>query len=312
MTNIYPGVSIVIPTYNRATLLRQALQSVLNQTFSDWEAIIIDTFSQDNTIEVVESFRDPRIRLVNFWKKGVIAASRNVGIKTARGEYIAFLDSDDTWYPDKLEKVMEFFKQHPEVDLVCHDVYAVIDGRITRKIRAGHGIPRKASNNKLQGYLLFRGNHVATSTVVVRKSKIEAVGGFRENREFISVEDYDLWIRLSAVSKFNFLNMVLGEYCDGDSGVSKNVDLHHGNLEILLKSYFSEALETRPSLFLKWKIRRRLASIYRGAAKITTSPEKRKEFIIKMLQTYPIGFKNLVTTAWWLAGPLTRGKLFNK
>ncbi|MFZ5447616.1 MAG: glycosyltransferase family 2 protein [Thermodesulfobacteriota bacterium] len=303
-----PTVSIVIPTYNHAKVLQHALQSVLDQTYTDWEAIVINNFSADNTIEVVESFRDPRIRLINFSNQGVIAASRNVGIKAAQGDYVAFLDSDDTWYPNKLEKAMEIFRQRPDVDLVCHDVFALTQGRITRTIRAGHEFPRMGTNTKLQDYLLFQGNHVATSTVVVRKAKLEEVGGFRENREIISVEDYDLWIRLSAVSKFYFLNLVLGEYCDDITGLSKNVDLHHGNLEILLKSYFSEALKIRPSLFLKWKIRRRLASVYRGAAKITPSQEQRKECIIKMLQTYPIGLKNLVTTAWWLGKLLSPGR----
>ena len=102
-----PLVSVVIPTFNHAPLLKIALQSVIAQTFTNWEAIVVNNFSTDATVEVVESFNDSRIKLINFSNNGVIAASRNVGIKMATASYIAFLDSDDIWYPEKLQKCSE-------------------------------------------------------------------------------------------------------------------------------------------------------------------------------------------------------------
>ena len=96
--NKIPAVSIVIPTYNHGYFLKKCLQSVIDQTLTDWEAIVINNFSEDNTIDVVNSFHDPRIHLVNFKNNGIIAASRNEGIKISNADLIAFLDSDDSWY----------------------------------------------------------------------------------------------------------------------------------------------------------------------------------------------------------------------
>ncbi|NDF83787.1 MAG: glycosyltransferase family 2 protein, partial [Actinobacteria bacterium] len=101
-----PRVSVVIPTFNHAKLLKRALDSVVAQTFDNWEAIVVNNFSADETIDVVRSFNDDRITLINFSNNGIIAASRNQGIKAARGQYLAFLDSDDKWYPEKLEKCL--------------------------------------------------------------------------------------------------------------------------------------------------------------------------------------------------------------
>jgi len=95
--NKTPVVSIVIPTYNHEHFLKKCLQSVVDQTFTNWEAIVVNNFSEDNTIAVVNSFHDPRIHLVNFKNNGIIAASRNKGIKLSRADLIAFLDSDDIW-----------------------------------------------------------------------------------------------------------------------------------------------------------------------------------------------------------------------
>jgi len=94
-----PAVSVIIPTYNHARFLRAAIQSVVDQTFPDWEIVIVNNYSEDDTVQIVASFNDPRIRLVNFCNHGVIAASRNHGMSLATGKAIAFLDSDDIWYP---------------------------------------------------------------------------------------------------------------------------------------------------------------------------------------------------------------------
>src|SRR3989338_2810117 len=99
-----PIVSIVIPTYNRACDLERALKSVLAQTYSNWEALVVDNHSSDNTDDVVKSLNDSRLKLFKIHNDGVIAASRNAGVKHATGEYIAFLDSDDWWMPQKLEE----------------------------------------------------------------------------------------------------------------------------------------------------------------------------------------------------------------
>ena len=112
------GVSIVIPTYNHEAFLGAALSSVVNQTYTNWEAIVVNNFSTDGTEALVHSFNDPRIKLVNFHNNGIIGAARNQGINLAINPFVAFLDSDDTWLPTKLEKCVAALTNG--ADLVCH------------------------------------------------------------------------------------------------------------------------------------------------------------------------------------------------
>ena len=119
-----PYVSVVIPTFNHAKFLKKALDSVVAQTFQNWEAVVVNNFSTDNTIEVVNSFADPRIKLFNFSNNGVIAASRNHGLKEAAGDFIAFLDSDDVWYPNKLQKCVEQASAGYQSDSTHSDVWS--------------------------------------------------------------------------------------------------------------------------------------------------------------------------------------------
>ena len=102
-----PVITVVIPTYNHAHFLRQALKSLQEQTIQEWEAVVVNNFSEDNTVEVVASFHDQRIRLTNFRNHGIIGASRNEGARQARADIIAFLDSDDTWFSRKLERELD-------------------------------------------------------------------------------------------------------------------------------------------------------------------------------------------------------------
>ena len=120
MTMAAPRVSVVIPTYNHAAFIGTALSSVLAQSNADWEALVVNNFSTDDTVAIVAGFADPRIRRIDFANRGIIGASRNVGIREARGEFVAFLDSDDQWLPDKLARTLECMDRG--VDLVCHAV----------------------------------------------------------------------------------------------------------------------------------------------------------------------------------------------
>src|SRR3972149_5012484 len=187
-----PLISVVMPTYNHARYISEAITSVVKQTYSNLELIIIDNYSEDNTEAIVKSFADMdnRIRYQKFRNNGVIAASRNEGIKSASGEYIAFIDSDDFWLPDKLEKVMRVFDKERDVDLVCHDEYYV-SGDDNRVIMIGKYGPHKKYRD-----MLFKGNSISTSAVVVRRGKVLKAGLFSEQREFITAEDYELWLRL--------------------------------------------------------------------------------------------------------------------
>ena len=230
--NNSPLVSIVIPTYNHAPMLQRALATVVEQTYQNWNAIVVNNFSTDNTLEVVAAFNDPRIQCVNFRNNGVIGASRNEGIALATGKYVAFLDSDDTWFPTKLEKCVEILESGS--DLVCHAEYWIDESRKSRLVAYG---PSEAATHH---NLIYKGNRISTSATVVRTALLKEVHGFDVSPELISTEDYDLWIRLAAKSdKFAFISEPLGEYHRHDNNVSANIEKHLAAELALLAKHFS-------------------------------------------------------------------------
>lgn len=198
-------LSIVIPTYNHAHFLRTALDSIRAQTFGDWEAIVVNNFSEDDTIAVVESHDDSRIQLVNFANHGIIAAARNHGLSLTQAPFVAFLDSDDFWYPEKLQCCMDKLAQG--YDLVCHSEVWV--GPDDRRRTVHYGPEARATYESL----LLDGNCISTSAVVVRREWLEHAGGFSVQPEFVTAEDYELWLKLARDgARFGFVDEVLGEY----------------------------------------------------------------------------------------------------
>ncbi len=232
--DMQPLVSVVIPTYNHAHFLGRALQSVLHQTYTKWEAIVIDNHSQDNTDEVVKSFRDPRITLLRIRNNGVIAASRNMGIKAARGDWIAFLDSDDCWYPEKLEIALNGIKANPSID-VCSTDEMLVDQATGRRALLKYGPYRSDFYRRL----LVTGNCLSPSATLVRRAFINDHHIlFRENIEFVTAEDYDLWMLLAqAGAKFHFIHSVQGEYLVHAANSSGQVDRHQTNIVNVMKDH---------------------------------------------------------------------------
>lgn len=231
--NLMPEISVVIPTYNHARFLRKALSSVCGQTFTDWEAIVINNYSEDDTEAVVAAFADSRIRLENFRNNGVIAASRNLGIKLARGKYIAFLDSDDMWHPEKLARAKAVLDQGG--DLVCHGETWMKSGVEFRKLC--YGPVEKSDYHSL----LFERNCISTSAVTVRKGCLEKVGGFSEDSAFAMAEDYELWMKLArAGCRFTFIDKMLGVFNLHDANSSRAVFRQMRAELAVLKKHFSE------------------------------------------------------------------------
>lgn len=258
MTIGCPLVSVVIPTYNQAHFLKEALVSVQNQTNNNWEVIVINNYSDDNTEEIVENFCDSRIRLVNFKNNGVIAASRNLGIKLARGEFVAFLDSDDSWDPEKLERCIE--KLLSGYDLVCHGVVFQWDNGKKKNV--------VCHSDKLASYdaLLYRGNRFLTSATVVRKDILMQVDCFNEDPQYVTVEDYDLWLRVTKVAKqkVGYIQQLLGVYRIHQNNAS-NSGMRHFEAECaLLDAHFK--LESRRNLSIAIKQRKRYALLYYSTA----------------------------------------------
>ena len=166
MTEKTPKVSVIIPTYNRAHLVGRAIRSVLNQTYQDFEIIVVDDGSTDNTEEVVKSFNDPRIRYIRHEENKGAAAARNTGIKAAKGKFIAFQDSDDEWLPKKLEKQMEAFDNaSPKVGVVYTGFWS-IEGNVKR-YSLNKEIVHKEGDIHSQ---ILQGNFIGTPAAVVKKA----------------------------------------------------------------------------------------------------------------------------------------------
>jgi len=230
--NSSPLFSVIIPNYNHAKYLPRAIDSVINQTLSNWEILIIDNHSSDETEKVVNPYLSEKIHIFKIHNSGIIAASRNLGINHSKGEWIAFLDSDDWWSETKLEENLLMIKQF-EADLIYHDLYIVKDKKnITHNDRTrGEDI-----SNKPWEYLLNYGNSIPNSSVVVRKSCIESIGGISEERTCISWEDYDTWLRLAQNGfLFRKINGVLGYYWEGGGNISNPLQHIENSKNFLVK-----------------------------------------------------------------------------
>lgn len=269
-----PLVSIIIPTYNHAHFLRDALESVRAQTYMNWECIVINNYSEDDTVAVVESFQDKRIRLENFHNNGVIAASRNRGIVLSQGEYLAFLDSDDTWYPTKLENCLDVFSQ--DVGLVAHGLQWT--GKQHRDVFSG---PKKRASFDA---MLTYGSCILTSATVVKRSCLNAVGGFSEALSIVTSEDYHLWLKLARVNtNMVFLNEILGKYRVHSSNQSHSV-LRHMNAVLCVVDEFFLEMDCNCAITQK-KIKQCYCYVYYGAGRGMQRNGQFSESISLLLQS---------------------------
>lgn len=226
-------VSVVIPTHNHAHFLPQTLESVKKQTYAQFEVIVVDNGSTDNTRDVISRLQWDKLRYCYRENSGSAAAPRNTGIAMARGEFVAFLDSDDVWYKDKLSKVMEVAQRNPGIDVICNDEYIRENGSLGAYLSYGPAEPEMFET------LLFKGNRLSGSATTVRTTSLRAAGGFDERKKFVHVEDYELWLRLAkAGANFYFLKESLGEYVIHDTNLSHDITLHMKNLRNVLLEHF--------------------------------------------------------------------------
>ena len=201
-----PKVSIIIPSYNSAQYIVETLQSVFAQTYKNYEIIVVDDGSIDNTKEVLRPYMG---KITYIYKEnGGPASARNVGIKHAQGEYIAFLDSDDTWLPEKLEKQVDYLKKHPEIGLVFTDCVRFDEKGLEEQRSKKY--PLFKENYTMTD--LFWGNFIPTLTVMTKREYLKEVGYFDENPKIQGSEDYDLWIRIAQEFKICYISQALAKY----------------------------------------------------------------------------------------------------
>ena len=221
-------ISIILPTYNREKYLEKAIKSVLCQTYKNYDLIIIDDGSTDNTDKVIKRYiNNPKIIFIKQSNKGA-AAARNAGIKICSGDYIAFIDSDDIWKKRKLEYQLKIFDMLPDIGLVCSDFSSFVNNRFEKSHLKSYfsmfddynldfndifsfkkNIIFEKERKKINIFygdiyekLLF-GNFIPTSTCLIKKEILNKVGLF--NEKYKTLEDYDLWLKVTKNSKIAFV-----------------------------------------------------------------------------------------------------------
>jgi glycosyltransferase involved in cell wall biosynthesis len=235
-----PFFSIIIPTYNHAHLIKRCLDSVLNQSFTDLEIVIVNNYSEDDTIAVVSSYTDDRIRLFNFKNNGVIGASRNYGVKESKGRWICFLDSDDWYTPGRLELLSSL--DMDQYDLIYHPLLIYTNGRsdsVTPVRQLDMEDPYKD--------LLYNLNTIATSSTCIAREFYLSSTGFSENKALIGVEDFDLWVRLAKLGmKAKLLNEGLGYYYVGEGNVTYKDERQINRLNAVYLPYIDNPEKLSP------------------------------------------------------------------
>lgn len=274
-----PKVSVIIPTYNSAHFIIEAVDSVLAQTFTDFEILVIDDGSKDNTKEVLaEKYGDS---IQYFYKEnGGVSKARNFGIEKAKGKYVAFLDSDDAWIPEKLEKQIVALEQNPDKK-ACYASFYLCDEKL-------NPLEINQSERKSDALtdLLLIGNVVATpSTVIAEKEIFQQVGGF--DHELSQCADWEMWIRIATKTEFIYVDEPLLKYRQHGSNMSKNAALLETDTILLMEKSFA-----LPNLSkeLKSKKNQALAKVYMVSAGTYFRAHSYKNFLRCAIKSVALDF----------------------
>ena len=234
MPNKKQIVSIILPTYNRAHLIEESIKSVLRQSFQDFELLIIDDGSTDNTEEVVRNIDDPRIKYIKCSENRGASTARNIGINYSKGEYIAFQDSDDEWYSNKLQMHIDAFKNSSlDIGVVYTGFYRIKDGK---KVYIPESWVTKMEGDIHQE--LLKENFISTQSALVRIECFKVVGLFDE--DLPRFQDWDLFIRLSKDFQFKYIDKASFNQYFTSVSISSDQQALCKALEIIFNKYKNE------------------------------------------------------------------------
>ncbi len=246
-----PLVSVIIPTYNRAEMVQRAIKSILDQTYNNFEILVVDDASTDNTAEAVKNMDNEKIVYINLQKNVGQCRARNIGIKKAKGEYIGFLDSDDEWMPTKLEKQIKVFNESNDPDLgAVYSGHFEID-EIKNKTDSKNKNFRKGKLYKdfLSGFC------PSTPTMfLVKKEALDQVKGFDENLP--TFVDYDLWLRIAKLNySFDYVpEPLIKKYEHQGHQMAKDIDKRLAGLDVLYEKWGDQMLKyAGPQAFNNFK-----------------------------------------------------------
>lgn len=252
-----PKVSIIITTYNRQELLKETIDSILAQTFSDFELIIIDNYSKFDFLEFINLFKDSRIKAFQNKNNGLIAINRNFGISLASGTYISFCDDDDLWESNKLEQQVQLMDQNPKVDMCC-TASSFINRKVTKSalrqmisslnafVLSINLIPAK--------YILMVMSFITHSSVIYRKQTSLEVGPISDDPDINTIIDFDYYFRISLTQRIYFLNKKMVQYRLHDNQVSyKDVSKTKRKANDVVMSYW-DRLDLIQKIIFKCKL----------------------------------------------------------
>ncbi len=293
-------ISVVIPLYNKEQSIASTLQTVLKQTYQDFEIVIVNDGSTDHSVEEVAKVTDPRIRLIHQSNTGVSAA-RNQGIEEARGEFIAFLDADDEWNPDYLKTQYKLTQKYPECSVfACNYEFKDAQGKVTPTII--RKLPFKGEDGILSNYFEVAScSHppLWTSAVMVKKSAMQLVSGFPVGIK--SGEDLLTWARLAVNGKIAYAKQAYAVFNVEGYSISEKPkripaeqDIVGQELKTLLKAHPSKGLrlynalwhKMRSSIYLRLKMRKK--SIREAFISIKYNPLNYKLYIYIVLNLLPV------------------------
>jgi glycosyltransferase involved in cell wall biosynthesis len=285
-------VSVIIPVYKGAAFIALSIESVLAQSHLDLDLIIVNDGSPDNSVAVIQPyFADPRVKYIEQQNAGV-AAARNTGIRAATGDYIALLDQDDLWLPDKLACQVEYLDKHPEIALVHSNIHFIGE--------AGERIPDPewAWVAPTYGQVLpelVQWNRICTCTVLLRKSVLEQVGLFRQ--ELAPADDWDLWLRVAARHPIGFVDAVTACYRVHQGNESRNL-LKMQEAEIRVVETF---IREHPGAVGDAITRAKLFSLYSEAALLLERAGRHAEarsYWLHAMRKNPVASKPYISLIW--------------
>jgi len=276
---MHPTISVIIPTYNRANFICETIDSVLNQTYQDYEIIVVDDGSTDDTKQVLSKYGN---RIIYIYQENQqVGAARNNGIRHSKGKYIALLDSDDVWLPQKLEKDIACFELDSRIGLVYSDViYISSDGAALykRKLKCPTGDILKS---------IVLQNFVVLSTAIVRRECFEKVGMFSTDREMSGSEDAEMWIRIASQYYFGYIDEITTKYRMHQTSMTSDPDNMKRSILCAIDTIFANK-ELLPKIsHLKNQvysnIYTHIAINYYGSGNM----KKSREYLKKALLMYP-------------------------
>jgi glycosyltransferase involved in cell wall biosynthesis len=295
-----PLISVVIPLFNQEFFVREAIRSALDQTYKNIEVIVVDDGSTDQSAAAVKAINDPRIRYYYQANSGLPAAARNQGIRLAKGEWVAFLDHDDVWLPNKLAMQMNALGRDPGIKLISGNM-TFLDDRTPRPIMRY----RQRSLNNLTDLIVQ--NRVMTTTALANKAVLDELGGFRENRDLMAVEDYDLWLRIAQKYKILYLDEVLAKYRIPANRTSGGRLKELARLENFINKYLP-ALVSTPAERTAYATARQRLHFWYALAYLKDNDPRYKDHLKQAGLVSPSVFAKLIIGAAWLCpAPVARG-----